>query len=241
LTYEKSLAKVIEIRDLRKVNAEARSIAFKNDLYIKKTLELSSEEYTAMSNLRGTDYFYQERERIYKTCLEEVLKSKGVEINSPEAENTKVTVEEIMAQKEKLFSDAQYQVFDESDIRIEMEKRLISENETAKEISETDLKGVNLVVLSACESALGDINSNGVCGLQRGFKKAGVNTILMSLGKVDDEATRILMVEFYRNLMSGKSKHQSLKDAQQYLREYDNGKYDDPKYWASFIMLDGID
>ena len=111
---------------------------------------------------------------------------------------------------------------------------------TAKEISETDLKGVDLVVLSACESALGDINSNGVCGLQRGFKKAGVNTILMSLGKVDDEATRILMVEFYRNLMSGKSKHQSLKDAQQYLREYDNGKYDDPKYWASFIMLDGI-
>lgn len=111
---------------------------------------------------------------------------------------------------------------------------------TAKEISETDLKGVDLVVLSACESALGDINTEGVYGLQRGFKKAGVNTILMSLGKVDDEATRILMVEFYRNLMSGKTKLQSLKDAQKYLREYDNGKYDDPKYWASFIMLDGL-
>ena len=111
---------------------------------------------------------------------------------------------------------------------------------TAKEISETDLKGVDLVVLSACESALGDINCNGVYGLQRGFKKAGVNTILMSLGKVDDEATRILMVEFYRNLILGKSKLQSLKDAQQYLREYENGKYDDPKYWASFIMLDGL-
>ena len=111
---------------------------------------------------------------------------------------------------------------------------------TAKEISETDLKGVDLVVLSACESAFGDINHDGIYGLQRGFKKAGVNTILMSLGKVDDEATRILMVEFYRNLMSGKTKLQSLKDAQQYLREYENGKYDDPKYWASFIMLDGL-
>ena len=111
---------------------------------------------------------------------------------------------------------------------------------TAKEISETDLKGVDLVVLSACESALGDINSNGVYGLQRAFKKAGANTMLMSLDKVDDEATRILMVEFYRNLMSGKTKLQSLKDAQQYLREYENGKYDDPKYWASFIMLDGL-
>jgi CHAT domain-containing protein len=112
---------------------------------------------------------------------------------------------------------------------------------TAKEISQTNLKGVDLVVLSACESALGDINSNGVCGLQRGFKKAGVNTILMSVNKVDDEATKILMVEFYRNLISGKSKLQSLKDAQKYLREYENGKFVDYKYWGSFIMLDGLD
>ena len=101
------------------------------------------------------------------------------------------------------------------------------------------MRGLDLVVLSACETALGDVNSEGVCGLQRGFKKAGANTILMSLDKVDDEATKILMVEFYKNLMAGKSKHQSLKDAQHYLRQVENGKYDDPKYWASFIMLDG--
>lgn len=112
---------------------------------------------------------------------------------------------------------------------------------TSKEISQLDLRGVDLVVLSACESALGDIDNGGVYGLQRGFKKAGANTILMSLDKVDDEATRILMVEFYRNLMSGKTKRQSLQEAQQYLRKVENGKYDDPKYWASFIMLDGID
>lgn len=111
---------------------------------------------------------------------------------------------------------------------------------TSKEISQLDLRGLNLVVLSACESALGDINSGGVYGLQRGFKKAGANTILMSLDKVDDEATRILMVEFYRNLMNGKTKRQSLQEAQQHLRKIKNGKYDDPKYWASFIMLDGL-
>ena len=104
-----------------------------------------------------------------------------------------------------------------------------------------DLRGLDLVVLSACQTGLGDIISGeGVFGLQRGFKKAGAKTILMSLDKVDDEATRILMVEFYKNLMSGKTKHQSLRDAQQYLRKVDNGKYDDPKYWASFIMLDGL-
>lgn len=111
---------------------------------------------------------------------------------------------------------------------------------TAKEVSKINLSGLDLVVLSACETALGNVNSEGVYGLQRGFKKAGANTIIMSLDKVDDEATKILMVEFYRNLMSGKTKHQSLKDAQKYLRQVDNGRYGNPKYWASFIMLDGL-
>ena len=111
---------------------------------------------------------------------------------------------------------------------------------TAKDISQLNLKGLDLVVLSACETALGDVYNDGIYGLQRGFKKAGANTILMSLNKVDDEATRILMVEFYRNLMNGKTKRQSLQEAQRYLRKVDNGKYNDPKYWASFIMLDGL-
>jgi CHAT domain-containing protein/tetratricopeptide (TPR) repeat protein len=111
---------------------------------------------------------------------------------------------------------------------------------TALEISQLDLSKLDLIVLSACETGLGDLDNGGVYGLQRGFKKAGANTILMSLDKVDDEATKILMVEFYKNLMSGKTKLQSLKDAQKYLRQVDKGKYDDPKYWASFIMLDGL-
>ena len=111
---------------------------------------------------------------------------------------------------------------------------------TASEISQLDFHNLDLVVLSACETGLGQLDFGGVFGLQRGFKKAGAKTILMSLDKVDDEATKILMVEFYRNLMDGKTKHQSLKDAQRYLRQVDNGKYDKPEYWASFIMLDGI-
>lgn len=111
---------------------------------------------------------------------------------------------------------------------------------TAFEISQMDLKNIDLVVLSACETGLGDLGSGGIYGLQRGFKKAGVKTILMSLDKVDDEATKILMVEFYRNMVSGKTKPQSLKTAQKYLRQYENGKYKDPKYWASFILLDGL-
>ena len=111
---------------------------------------------------------------------------------------------------------------------------------TASEISRLFFPNLDLVVLSACQTALGMVDYEGVYGLQRGFKKAGANTILMSLDKVDDEATTILMIEFYKNLMSGKSKLQSLKDAQKYLREYDNGKYDKPEYWAAFIIIDAL-
>ena len=111
---------------------------------------------------------------------------------------------------------------------------------TGSEISNLNLSNAKLVVLSACDSGLGDISNEGVLGLQFAIKKAGANAIMMSLDKVDDKATRILMVEFYRNLMNGKTKRQSLQDAQHYLRKVDNRKYDDPKYWASFIMLDGL-
>ena len=113
---------------------------------------------------------------------------------------------------------------------------------TAKEIADLDLRGLDLVVLSACQTGLGDISQGeGVFGLQRGFKKAGANTILMSLWEVDDTATQILMTQFYKNYLSGQSKRESLLSAQKYLREYDNGKYNNPKYWAAFIMLDGLE
>ena len=111
---------------------------------------------------------------------------------------------------------------------------------TANEISYIDLHKIGLVTLSACDTAKGDVSYDGIVGLQRGFKKAGVRSLLMSLNKVDDEATKILMVEFYKNLISGKGKYQSLKDAQKYLCKVENGKYNKPEYWASFIMLDGL-
>ena len=113
---------------------------------------------------------------------------------------------------------------------------------TAKEIADVDLRGLDLVVLSACQTGLGDIaQGEGVFGLQRGFKKAGANSILMSLWEVDDKATQILMTQFYQNLLSGQSKRQSLLSAQKYLRKVDGGRYDEPKYWAAFILLDAKD
>lgn len=110
---------------------------------------------------------------------------------------------------------------------------------TAKEASHLDLSGLSLIALSACETGLGSISADGVMGLQRGFKMAGANSIMMSLWKVDDEATDVLMKEFYRNLMEGKSKQASLNAARQLLRS--NEKWCSPNYWASFILLDAID
>ena len=108
---------------------------------------------------------------------------------------------------------------------------------TALELSNMNLGNVDMVVMSACESGLGETSGEGVFGLQRGFKLAGANTLLMSLWKVDDEATKLLMTEFYKNYLSGKSKRHSLQLAQQSLRN--NAKYSDPEYWAAFILLDG--
>lgn len=94
-----------------------------------------------------------------------------------------------------------------------------------------------MVVMSACQSGLGETSGEGVFGLQRGFKLAGANTLLMSLWEVDDEATKILMTEFYKNYLSGKTKGESLKLAQQTLRK----THPEPEYWAAFILLDGLD
>lgn len=109
---------------------------------------------------------------------------------------------------------------------------------TADEISRLDLSNTDLVVLSACETAKGKVDDiDGVLGLQRGFKKAGVNTIVMSLWKVPDQATSILMTSFYEHLLQGKDARTSLKEAQKYLMNQNDG-YRNPYYWAAFVVLD---
>lgn len=111
---------------------------------------------------------------------------------------------------------------------------------TTLEISGMDFHDIDLAVLSSCQSGDGTITSDGVLGLQRGFKKAGAKTILMSLWKVNDKATAILMEKFYENLSKGMGMAEALRTAQQYLRIIERSKYDDPYYWAAFVLLDAI-
>ena len=105
---------------------------------------------------------------------------------------------------------------------------------TAADISTMNLRQCDLAVLSACETGLGKLGGDGVFGLQRGFKNAGVHTLLMSLKKVYDDSTADLMINFYQHLMSGASKREALVKAQRNIREKG---FNDPKYWATFILL----
>lgn len=105
---------------------------------------------------------------------------------------------------------------------------------TAQEISSVDLNGTSLVVLSSCQSGLGTMTYDGVSGLQRGFKMAGADTIIMSLWNVDDVATSFMMIHFYQEFLRTGSKHKAFRFAQNKVKE----KYEDPYYWASFILLD---
>ncbi|MBI1227545.1 MAG: CHAT domain-containing protein [Bacteroidetes bacterium] len=107
---------------------------------------------------------------------------------------------------------------------------------TAYEISQMNLSNTMLVVLSACEKGLGDIQGNeGVCGLQRAFKIAGAKNIIMPLWQVPDFQTQELMTTFYTKWLLDKMTIQdAFRAAQKEMRE----KYQNPFFWAGFVLLE---
>ena len=106
---------------------------------------------------------------------------------------------------------------------------------TAYEISNMYLPKTKMVVLSACETGLGDIEgSEGVYGLQRAFKIAGVQYLVMSLWKVPDNTTAEFMSEFYKNLFTNQSVDDAFKISQTFIR---NRYKKEPHKWAAWILV----
>lgn len=108
---------------------------------------------------------------------------------------------------------------------------------TANDIANLDFRGTDMVVLSACKTAQGLVTAEGVWGLQRAFKKAGVETIVMSLWNVDDKVTSEFMTTFYERLAdtaNAADKRKAFEQAREIIRK----KHPDPFHWAAFVMLD---
>lgn len=101
-------------------------------------------------------------------------------------------------------------------------------------IANMELWNTKLVVLSACETGLGDVDSSeGVFGLQRAFKAAGVDKLVISLWKVPDTQTATLMQLFYEHFLTGMPLADALRAAQLTM----NQQYS-PFYWAGFVLVE---
>jgi CHAT domain-containing protein len=106
---------------------------------------------------------------------------------------------------------------------------------TAMETMSLDLAGTQLVVLSACETGMGDVRTgDGVYGLRRALVLAGAETQIMTLWRIDDEVTQRLMAEYYERIGKGIGRSDAMRDVT--LKMLTNPKTANPKYWASFIV-----
>lgn len=109
---------------------------------------------------------------------------------------------------------------------------------TAGTIAGMDLSGTELAVLSACQTGLGKATPEGLYGLQRAFKKAGVGTVVMSLWEISNNVSQEFMTTFYERLMAqpnGWDKLKAFRETKAIIRS----RHPEPYYWAAFVMLDG--
>jgi CHAT domain-containing protein len=109
---------------------------------------------------------------------------------------------------------------------------------TALEATQLDLRGTELVTLSACDTGRGDIqNGEGVYGLQRALTVAGARSMLLSLWKVPDDATCEFMLSFYALLKQGAGRYEALVAVQREFLNHDNIHWREHHYWAAWQLV----
>jgi CHAT domain-containing protein len=231
-------------------------------LFGNPTFYLTASADQSISSLPGTgkevtqiDYMLKQKgystvEYTEKAASEENLK----ELNSPKIlhfathgfykPTTQITLEEELGSSEAALSQNPLMrsglllkgagdLLGKTDYNFNMENGIL----TAYEAMSLNLDKTLLVVLSACETGLGELEAGeGVQGLQRAFLVAGSNFLIMSMFKVDDEATQKLMVTFIQKYLNSGNMRQSFIDAKKELRV----EYPEPIYWGAFMMI-GLD
>lgn len=112
---------------------------------------------------------------------------------------------------------------------------------SAKELSTLDMKGVQLVVLACCETGLGMVSADGVFGIQRGLKNAGVGAIVMTLWEADDEATTAFMTTFHQKICEGKSIGCAFRETREKYHAIDDDLINQPCYLDVFVLVDALE
>jgi CHAT domain-containing protein/tetratricopeptide (TPR) repeat protein len=111
---------------------------------------------------------------------------------------------------------------------------------TAYDATQLNLQGTELVVLSACETGLGEVAAGeGVYDLRSALQVAGAQSVLMSMWAVPSKETQELMTLFYQKWLGGKDKHEALREAQLEMRARVKARYgeDRPRYWGTFVLV----
>ena len=247
---------------LRKSAAKAGLPENTASMFGNPTFYLTASAGTTVSSLPGTgkevnqvQYMLKQKgwvtaEFVENSATEENIK----EINNPKIfhiathgfykPTTQVTLEDELGGNEAMLSQNPLMrtgllltgagdLMEKTEFNYNMENGVL----TAYEAMNLNLDKTDLVVLSACETGLGDLEAGeGVYGLQRAFLVAGAKVLIMSMFKVDDEATQKLMLVFYQKWLNSANMRQSFIDAKKELRV----EYPDPIYWGAFMMI-GLD
>ncbi|MCL2651274.1 MAG: CHAT domain-containing protein [Candidatus Azobacteroides sp.] len=210
----------VEVNDIQKLLQQSKvpNIKFMGAEATEESFKALSGNSPELLHLATHGFFLQDEKQIRETGFMQMMNSENHSYINP------------LLRSGLLFAGAN-RAWTNQDVISGIEDGVL----TAEEIANMDLSKTKLAVLSACETGLGEVNnSEGVFGLQRAFKLAGVETLVMSLWKVDDTTTSQFMLAFYQNLLAGKSKLESFKIAQKQIRE----QYKNPYYWAAFVMMD---